>query len=266
MNVHVVATSRSTGGAADLRERIQLQRTPRGRCRKGCRAAEAIYPRKINLFQVSALRFCPTSTTSVRAPLKSTHPSSGEQQPTCCSALRVWRRPITKKNPNIVKERPGARWSSGHGTSSPAGGERGPPKQRSGTRKRPPLEDPGQRRARTFVRTAFLTAHGRRYPDGQVAHFENLTIDRGAATTSTRLDHRRGGRRAEKVQKAVGKQRRAGPSVMKLDDFHSRTSNVGFISRKRRIRRSNAAFLAGTNLQRHTNMSNVGQRRVKGAT
>ncbi|MDQ5856897.1 MAG: DUF748 domain-containing protein, partial [Acidobacteriota bacterium] len=111
-------------------------------------------------------------------------------------------------------------------------------------------------RTNLSIRNGFLTSHGRvEYgPKFKVAHVEDLTIDR------VRLDYIHSprtaaaeDRRADKVQKAVKEASDEPGLVVRLDSFHLKNSNVGFINRAKKP--AYRLFLSGTNLH-VTNLSN----------
>jgi hypothetical protein len=112
---------------------------------------------------------------------------------------------------------------------------------------------PMLQRANMSIRNGFLTSNGRvEYaPSIKVAHVENVTIDR------VRFDYIHSGPRgtesAKKVTKAVDKASNKPGLLVRLDEFHVKNSNIGLVNRTRSP--AYRIFLSGANLD-VTNLSN----------
>jgi hypothetical protein len=112
---------------------------------------------------------------------------------------------------------------------------------------------PMLQRANMSIRNGFLTSNGRiEYaPTIKVAHVENVTIDR------VRFDYIHSGPReresAKKVTKAVDKASNKPGLLVRLDEFHVKNSNIGLVNRTRSP--AYRIFLSGANLD-ITNLSN----------
>ncbi len=215
-------------------------------------AVEAIYPLKINLLQVNDASFTFIDNDPKR-PLKITHAFlKANNIRNIRSAERVYPSPIHAEA--IVFET-GRAEIDGHANFL---AEPHPGVNSLFTLEEVPLDyfRPLLSRTNLSIRDGFLTSHGRvEYsPTFKVAHVEDLTIDR------VRLDYIHTARtavaeerRAEKVQKAVRESSDEPGLVMKLDKFHLKNSNVGFINRVKDP--DYRLFLSGTNLH-VTNLSN----------
>lgn len=111
-------------------------------------------------------------------------------------------------------------------------------------------------RANLSIRSGTLTSHGRvEYaPTIKFAHVEDVIVDRvridyiHSSKTATAEEQR-----AEKVQQAVKKASDKPGLVLRLDQFHLRNSNVGFVNRAKKP--PYRIFMSGTNLA-VTNLSN----------
>lgn len=225
-------------------------------------AIEAIYPLKINLLQVNDASFTYIDNDSKR-PLKITHAFlKANNIRNIRSAERVYPSPIHAEA--IVFET-GRAEIDGHANFL---AEPHPGVNSLFTLEEVPLDyfRPMLSRTNLSIRDGFLTSHGRvEYsPTFRVAHVEDLTIDR------VRLDYIHTARtavaeerRAEKVQKAVRESSDEPGLVMKLDKFHLKNSNVGFINRAKDP--DYRLFLSGANLH-VTNLSNQSKQGPAGAT
>ncbi|MEO8349722.1 MAG: DUF748 domain-containing protein [Acidobacteriota bacterium] len=216
------------------------------------KAAEAIYPLKINLLQVNDASFTYIGDDPKR-PLKITHAFlQANNIRNIRSADRVYPSPIHAEG--IVFET-GRAEIDGHANFLA--------KPHVGVNSLYTLEEvpldyfrPMLSRANLSIQNGFLTSHGRvEYaPKFKVAHVEDLTIDRvridyiHTARTAAAEE-----RRAEKVQKAVKKASDEPGLIMRLDKFHLKNSNVGFINRVKKP--DYRLFLSGANLN-VTNLSN----------
>lgn len=215
-------------------------------------AAESIYPLKINLLQVNDGSFTYIDDDPKR-PLKLTHVFfQANNIRNIRSSDRVYPSPIHAEG--IIFET-GRAEIDGHANflAQPHVGV-----NTLFTLEEVPLDyfRPMLSRTNLSIRNGFLTSHGRvEYaPKFKVAHVEDLTIDR------VRLDYIHSPRtaaaeerRADKVQKAVKKASDEPGLVVRLDKFHLRNSNVGFINRAKKP--AYRLFLSGTDL-RVTNLSN----------
>lgn len=235
--------------------RTQLQKENRDEVpvhRKGWQeAAESIYPLKINLFQVNDGSFTYIDDDPER-PLKVTHAFlQANNIRNIRAADRVYPSPIHAEA--IVFET-GRAEIDGHANflARPHPGV-----NTLFTLEQVPLDyfRPMLSRMNLSIRNGFLTSNGRvEYaPTFKVAHVENLVIDR------VRLDYVHSPRtasaeerRADKVQKAVRKGTDEPGLVVRLDEFHLKNSNVGFVNRAKKP--AYRLFLSGTDL-RVTNLS-----------
>jgi len=236
--------------------RAQLQKEDRDPVpvhKKGWQeAAEAIYPLKINLLQVNDASFTYIDADPKR-PLKVTHAFlRANNIRNIRSAERVYPSPI---HAEAIVFDSGRAEIDGHANFL---AQPHPGVNSLFTLEQVPLDyfRPMLSRANLSVRNGFLTSHGRvEYaPKFKVAHVEDLIIDR------VRLDYihtprtaAAEERRAEKVQKAVRKASDEPGLVVRLDKFHLKDSNVGFINRAKKP--DYRLFLSGTNLH-VTNLSN----------
>lgn len=236
--------------------RAQLQKEDRDEIpvqKKGWQeAAESIYPLKINLLQVNDASFTYIDADPKR-PLKITHAFlKANNIRNIRSADRVYPSPIHAEG--IVFET-GRAEIDGHANFLA--------KPHVAVNSLYTLEEvpldyfrPMLSRTNLSVQNGFLTSHGRvEYsPTFKVAHVEDLTIDRvridyiHTARTAAAEE-----RRADKVQKAVRKASDQPGLVMKLDRFHLKNSDVGFINRAKDP--DYRLFLSGANLH-VANLSN----------
>jgi hypothetical protein len=241
--------------------RTQLQREDRDEVpvhKKGWQeAAESIYPLKINLFQVNDGSFTYIDDDPKR-PLRITHAFlQANNIRNIRSADRVYPSPIHAEG--IVFET-GRAEIDGHANflARPHVGV-----NTLFSLEAVPLDyfRPMFSRANLAIRNGFLTSNGRvEYaPKFKVAHVENLIIDR------VRLDYIHSPRtaaaeerRADKVQRAVRKGTDEPGLVVRLDKFHLRNSNVGFVNRAKSP--NYRLFISGTNL----NVTNLSSRSSEG--
>ncbi len=235
--------------------RIQLQKENRDEIpvqKRGWQeAAESIYPLKINLLQVNDASF--TYIDDPKRPLKLTHTFfRANNIRNIRSADRVYPSPIHAEG--IIFETGRAEFD-GHANflAKPHAGV-----NTLFTLEEVPLDyfRPMLSRTSLSIRNGFLTSHGRvEYaPKFKVAHVEDLVIDR------VRLDYIHSlrtavaeERQADKVQKAVKAASDEPGLVVRLDKFHLKNSNVGFINRAKKP--AYRLFLSGANLH-VTNLSN----------
>lgn len=236
--------------------RAQLQKEDRDPVpvhKKGWQeAAESIYPLKINLLQVNDASFTYIDADPKR-PLRLTHTFlRANNIRNIRSPERVYPSPIHAEG--IIFDT-GRAEIDGHANFL---AQPHPGVNSLFTLERVPLDyfRPMLSRANLSVRNGFLTSNGRvEYaPKFKVAHVEDLTIDR------VRLDYIHTARtaaaeerRADKVQKAVREASDEPGLVVRLDKFHLKDSNVGFINRAKKP--DYRLFLSGTNLH-VTNLSN----------
>ena len=224
-------------------------------------AAEAIYPLKINLFQVNDGSFTYIDEDPKR-PLRLTHLFlRANNIRNIRSEERVYPSPVHAEG--IVFEK-GRAEIDGHANflARPHMGI-----HTLFTVEGVPLDyfRPMLSRANLSIRNGALSSHGRvEYaPAMKFAHIEDVTVD------GVRLDYVHTARtaaaeerRADKVQKAVKKATDEPRIVVKLDQFHLRNSNVGFVNRAKSP--DYRLFLSGANLSvtNLTNQSKEGRARA----
>ena len=236
--------------------RIQLQKEDSDAVpvqKKGWQeAVEAIYPLKINLLQVNDASFTYIDDDPKR-PLAITHLFfQANNIRNIRSADRVYPSPI---HAEAILLGSGRAEVDGHANflARPH-----PAINSLFTLEGVPLDyfRPMLSRTSLSIRNGFLTSHGRvEYaPSVKIAHVEDLTIDRvrldyihTAATAAAEE------RRADKVQKAVKEASDEPRLVVRLDKFHLKNSNVGFINRAKDP--DYRLFISGANLH-VTNLSN----------
>jgi hypothetical protein len=215
-------------------------------------AVEAIYPLKINLLQVNDASFTYIDNDPKR-PLQVTHAFfQANNIRNIRSADRVYPSPI---HAEAIVFGTGRAEIDGHANflARPHPGINS-----LFTLEGVPLDyfRPMLSRTNLSIRNGFLTSHGRvEYaPSVRIAHVEDLVVDR------VRLDYIHTARtaaaeerRSDKVQKAVRQASDEPRLVVRLDKFHLKNSNVGFINRAKSP--DYRLFLSGANLH-VTNLSN----------
>ena len=215
-------------------------------------AAEAIYPLKINLFQINDGSFTYIDQDPKR-PLELTHLFvRANNIRNIRSKDRVYPSPVHAEG---IVFQTGRAEVDGHANflAQPHIGI-----HTLYTLESVPLDyfRPLLSRTNLSVRNGTLTSHGRvEYaPAIKFAHVEDVIVDRVRLdyihTTKTATAEER---RADKVQKAVRKASDKPGLVLRLDQFHLRNSNVGFVNRA--TKPDYRIFMSGTNLS-VTNLSN----------